>query len=797
MGERLIAATIDRPKKVLFLLVLATIAMTAGMSRLTADTDVTHDLPKKLPARAMYERISEMFPAKEVIVVGIESDRLFTVDGVAALDRLTKRIERLKGVYGVMSPTNARIIRADEDGLDIREAADPHPKNRADLEKYMGMLASQPQLEDLLVSRDRKAAGMLVFIKAGVRDSDVAGEIIALADDQSRNEGFALYVTGRAAATYWSRLLMGRDMSVLSGAALVVVIALLGLSFRSFRGVLLPLAVVVASVLWTLGLMGYLGIPITHSTEILPILLIAIGVADGVHLMKGYYYRSARSTDKRAIVRDTFLDLARPVVLTSVTTAVGFMALNTSGIESIMILGLMTSFGVMVALGFTLTMIPSVLVLLELPSPSSEKGRGATFSVLDGLAVSYGHALVEHRRLVAGFIGVVVAAAVVGSSMVVAEMSNLSNFPKDHPLRVATEKVNSWFGGMTNLVVVVETGKKDGIKDPDVLAKMDKLESFLKSNPHVGSVQSLVPLIKQMNKALHGGRAEEYRLPKKVEKEKGTDVVLEEGVEKEKEVTFEVPGRELVAQYLALYEMGGKPGGLANMVDFDFSAAKINVLLDTDKATEIGRLSESVRSFIKENFGGLKAELTGMAELIRAVNDMVIEGQSMSIATSLLLVLVLTAFMFRSFYLGVFSTLPLFFSLFLNFGVMGLTGIALNVMTMATSSVAVGVGIDYAIHYVHRYLDERRHGVPWEESVVESMRKSGVAIVLNAVTVAAGFSALVFSQFKGVAQMGFLIALTMLTSSFAALTVLPVLFVYLKPRCLSGGAGAPAKEVER
>jgi predicted RND superfamily exporter protein len=187
-----------------------------------------------------------------------------------------------------------------------------------------------------------------------------------------------------------------------------------------------------------------------------------------------------------------------------------------------------------------------------------------------------------------------------------------------------------------------------------------------------------------------------------------------------------------------------------------------------------------------------------MAELIRAVNDMVVRGQAWSILTSLLLVFLVTALIFRSPVLGLFSTLPLFFSLFLNFGTMGLTHMALNVMTMATSSVAVGVGIDYAIHFVHRYQLERRRGASYEEAAHATLRSSGVAIAVNAATVALGFAALGLSAFKGVAHMGILISLTMVTSAFAALTILPVLFILLRPRAFAGPAApkgdAPAPE---
>ncbi|MFC1609968.1 RND family transporter [Myxococcota bacterium] len=785
-----------RPALVIVTTVVLTALAGSGMRFLYPDTDVTRDLPQRIPAKKLYDRIDELFPAKEMVIVGIADKNLFTVDGITRLDRLTRSTERLGEVQSVLSPTNARIISATADGMEVREAADPLPHTQAEADTFRRKLFDQPLLVGSLVSDDAQAVTMMVFIKAGVRDADAAEKIIEIANDPEASQGFRLDVTGRAAATYWSKVLMGRDMGMLSMTAVLVVVALLIIIFRSFRGVLLPLAVVISAVIWTLGLMGFVGQPITHSTEILPILLIAIGVADGIHILKGFYSRSRGAPDARTAVRKTMRDLNRPVVLTSITTAVGFLALNTSGIESIMWLGGLTAFGVIIAMLFSITFLPAVLCVLRLPTarPSSDRSsdRGR-FVTIESVAARYGSFLTRRRRAVGLAIIAIVAAASFGATQVRSEFSNLSNFRPDHPFRIATERVNEHFASASVLTVVIEGGEPDAIKDPVVLEKMDALEQHILAQEHVGSLQSITGFIKQMHRVMHGGAREEYRLPRETERERGIEIVEIDDREQEQQVEFDVPGKELVAQYLALYEMSGKPGDFANAVTYDYSTARINVLVDSDRATVLTDLHHAVRGFINEKLGGLPAELTGMAELIRAVNDMVVTGQAWSIATSLLLVFLITAVMFRSAVLGLFSTLPLFFSLFLNFGTMGLGGIPLNIMTMATSSVAVGVGIDYAIHFVHRYQQERLSGHDYGEAVVATLRASGVAIFFNALTVAAGFFALFFSEFRGVSHMGLLIALTMITSAFAALTILPAIFVTTRPRAFPAPSQSSAE----
>ena len=765
---------------------LITACLGAGLKDIHADTDVTNDLPTNIPAKELYDRIDKIFPSKEMVVVGIKGDALYSSEGIARLQALTKFIKDTPGVDSVLSPTNARIISASDGLMRVKAAAKPLPADEEEAQEFRKNLLSQPLYRGTIVTPDARAFLILVFVKSGAKESDIAKRLVELAKDNQNNQGFELHVTGRPAATYWAKVLMGRDMGMLSGFAILIVLLILALTFRSFRGVLLPFSVVVFSVIATLGLMGWLKIPISHSTEVLPILLIAIGVADGIHIIKAFYANSATGADPFNAAILTMKDLNRPVILTSVTTAISFMALNTSGIHSIMLLGLFTAFGVMIALGISLTFLPAVLAIL--PSPKALIKSRTRMGTANRLARAWGTFLVQHRRLVLTGIIIILAGAGIGSIFVPMEMSNLQNFKPDHPFRIDTQIVNENFAGASSLIIVVEGGKPDAIKDPGVLHKMDALENYLRTLPHVGAVQSITGFIKQMNKVLHDDKPSEYRIPNETEHQTGIEYIEKNGNEIPKEVSFDVSGKQLIAQYLQLYEMSSKPDDFANLVTYDYSTAKITVFVDTDRASLLGELNKKVRSFMTKNLGGLKAELTGMVELIRAVNEMVISGQAWSIATSLLLVFVLSAMLFRSMILGLFSTMPLFFSLFLNFGIMGISHIALNVMTMATSSVAVGVGIDYAIHFIHRYQTTRLEGYSYEDAVPKSMQSSGVAIIINALTVAAGFSALTFSEFSGVAQMGFLISLTMVTSSFAALTILPALFVTLHPKAFKGKA---------
>jgi len=773
--KKLSEVAIDHPFVTLGLGILTTLFFATQLRKLTIDPDITSALPKDLPAKQLYDRMGEIFPSKEFVFIAFESDSLFSAGHLATLFNITEKLEQHPGVYQVISPTNAKVIKGIQGGMEVKPLLQEIPQDSREVEAYYQRLISADVYEGMILSFDRRALGLLVFLRNDVDLEESVQEIIRIVD-QLRGD-LKVYYTGKPVVTYFLGKGIGSDMRVLFPLSLGVIFTILFLSFRSVRGVVLPLSVVMASVVWTLGLMSLTKVPLSHGTEFIAILILAIGVADGIHILSQYYLKAAEFPDKRSLVSAIMRDLRVPVILTSLTTMVGFLALDTSGVNTLMILGAFTAFGVGVALMFSLTLIPAGLILVKVPSRTLQRKRGG---LAERLMVGYGKLLIRYRRVLPGLIVVVIIFSLWGMTRIRAESSSIENFHPDHPLRIAAEKIDEDFVGTTNLTIVVEGRERDAIKDPVILERMGALQDTLKTLPHVRKAQSIVDFIALMNQAMHEDNPAYRRVPNPVEEE---TVRLTDG---QAEV-IRVPGRELVSQYLQLYELSSKPDDFANLVDYDYRMAKITAFLDTDHSSALKSVDTALRGqngLIERYFGDLpvEVELTGMGEIFLAVNRLIVTGQLKSLGVSLILVGLCTGLMFRSVIKGLFSALPLFFALFLNFALMGWAGIYLNLETMIIASIAIAIGVDYAIHFIHRYdISVKRTG-SFEEGVLHTMRESGVAILLNALTVAIGFAVLLFSAFKGVGEFGLLIAIAMITACLGALTILPILFLMAKPK---------------
>ncbi len=762
------------PRSTIIIVLLLTLFFGYSIRLIHVDPDITSSLPQKIPAKLVYDRMNEIFPSRDFILIAVESDSIFTPKILKLIFEITTHLEGLPDVYSVMSPTNIKVIRGTEEGMEVKEILSTPPESPREIAQYRQILYHSDLPIENIISRDHRMAGIMVFLKNTIKPEDAAREIKVYID--SLKTDTHIYLTGKPILTFYLGRGMARDMGLLFPMVIVLIIVILWLSFHSFRGVLLPLSVVLASVVWTIGIMALLGIPISHSTNMLPILLASIAVADGIHILNHYYHRAPGFEKASELVLEVMRELNGPVIITSVTTAFGFLALNTSNIGSIGQLGWFTALGVMIAMVFSLSVIPATLSLLKIPRRAiTRRMEGRLYR----LATAYGDFVVNRRWYVLAFIVLIILFSALGFPRIHLENNTVSNFPKKHPARVDYEHINRHFAGTTFLTVMVEGDSANQVKEPVMLRGMDSLETYLKSLPHVGATLSLTDYIRRMNKVLHADDPAYDRIPADTVQEVGIDWLEENGRWVEKEVVFRVPGRELISQYLQLYEMSGKPEDLANLVNYDYRIARINAFIDTESSNVLREIDRKTRHYIRQHFPNLKMALTGTSELFLAINDLVVSGQFYSILVSLLLVSAVTSVLFRSVLIGLLNVIPLFFAMVFNFGFMGWSHINLNIVTMLTSSIAIGVGVDYAVHFIYRYRLELQTQDE-AQGVRSALKDAGIPIVINALTVGLGFAVLTFSTFGGVQHMGLLIAIAMMTACFGAISILPVILLLTK-----------------
>jgi hypothetical protein len=343
-----------------------------------------------------------------------------------------------------------------------------------------------------------------------------------------------------------------------------------------------------------------------------------------------------------------------------------------------------------------------------------------------------------------------------GIGRIIVDTNPIAYWKKSSEIRQSNEVIDRNFGG-SSTISVLATGD---IKDPQFLKKIENLCTFLESQPTVTCANSIVDMLKRMNQAFHGDSAEYYVIPET---------------------------REEVAQYLFLYSLTGDTKDLDRFVDYDYTQAQILARVNDSSSKASYKLYKDTQNYIAEN---LETEnfpkVSGMAPLIGVLSELVVDGQIRSLALSIIAVFLIIAVAFRSVKAGLIAIVPLIVAALCLFGIMGHIGITLNIATALISSIMIGIGIDYTIHFLYRFRLEARNGTDAEEATIRTLTTSGKGIVYNAISVIIGFMVLMLSGFEPISFFGFLIVFSIAVCLFGALTILPALLVLTKPAFIFG-----------
>ncbi|RKY72172.1 MAG: hypothetical protein DRP97_01030 [Candidatus Latescibacterota bacterium] len=711
------------------------------------ETDLDKYMPQEHPAFVYSDQAEEWFDIKDGIIIAIENrDGIYNPGTLRKIKDLTKKLRKMKEIEknDVTSLYTADNIIGTEDGMDVKAFFKKVPETAGDLDNLRRNVRGNEMVFGRLVSTDEKVAVLIARIGDDVFTQDFYHRILDLAKEYEGPE--TLYVAGRPIVEGTMAYLGPKDMKRMVPIVLLVIIVVLLGVMRSVKSTVFTLLVVLFSTIWTFGLMAALNVPIYAVSTMIPVMLIAIGVADGIHLYSHLelFLSANPHAAKKEAVMDTIRGMWKPVVMTSVTTAVGFISLLTSQVYPIKYFGLFTAFGVMMAMVFSLILIPAGIMLFGAPKRKKQTAHADE----NTLHFSYWFAenVIKYKHLTIIATAVVVIISIFGIGKVWINSSFLEKFEKDSEIVLTDAFINEHFGGTSTLNVVLEGTEKNIFKHPDVLETMDTLQEDVETLAVVGNSFSLSDYLKRMNKVMHADDEKYNSIPN---------------------------SQDLVAQYLLLYEMSGDPENLWQVVDYGYRKANITIQLKSDNSKAIKSAIAIIEKY-KPNFQsrGIEINYAGSGYKGLIFTDLILQGQILSLLASLIIIIVLLSFMFKKISIGLIGAVPIVLTATISFGLMGLLDIPLSTTTALISSIAIGIGIDYAVHFIERYKIYALETRDKDMTIRRTMHHSGRAILFNAVVVIAGFLVLLFSVFPPNRTLGALVSLNMFTSFLGTVTIM-------------------------
>lgn len=724
------------------------IAELAGNARM--ETDLDKYMPQDHPAFVYSDQAEEWFNIKDGILIAVEHPE--GIYNTATLDKIramTKALQEMPGIQpqDVTSLYTADNIVGSEDGLDVKAFYKRSPKDEESLAALKMQVRSNDMVYKRIVSEDETVALIVASIADTVFSMEFYNEILAFAADYEGPEN--VYVAGVPIVEGTMAYLGPKDMKTMVPIVIMVIVIVLYAVLRSVRHTIATLAVVLLSTIWVFGLMAALGISIYAVTIMIPVMLIAIGVADGIHLyshLQLYLDEHPDATIKEALW-DMLHSMWKPVVMTSVTTAVGFISLLTSEALPIKYFGLFTAFGVMMAMVFSLFFIPAFGFAFGIRrgKPKSKSSTIKT-TLIERLSHRFAHSALRYKSLVIGITVVLLVGSAFGIQKVWINSSFLENFERDSDIVLTDAFVNKHFGGTSSINVVLESEMQNTMIRPEVQQLMDQMQHDVEALPLVGNSFSISDYIKRMNKVMHADDTAFDKVPDE---------------------------QDLIAQYLLLYEMSGDPENLWKVVDYDYRKANITVQLKSDNSKDLKQAIDILEQYRPAfNELGVAMNYAGSGYKALVFTELILEGQIKSLLMSIGIIILLLAIMFRKLSLGLIGAIPVIITAAISFGLMGLLNISLSTTTALVSSIAIGIGIDYAVHFIERYRIYAQQTGNKQQTITETMHHSGRAIAFNAFVVIMGFLVLLFSVFPPNRSLGALVSLNMFISFLATVTIM-------------------------
>ncbi len=747
--------TIIRRRYLVVLLSIAlVIAASYGASRLVFKSDYKVFFTDENPQLQAFERMQKTFSKSDNVlaIVAPKDGNVFSNKTLQALSYLTEQSWQIPYSIRVDSLTNFQYTYAEQDDLIVEDLViDPETLDSADLNRIRQLALGEPRLASRLVSPDATVAAVNITIHLpGINQVKETPEVAAAARQLKaqlleRYPGHEVYLSGMIMMNNSFAEASLNDSMTLVPLMFLAVILLIGVLVRTIAGLVATLVIIVVSIAAAMGLAGWGGIFLTGPSATAPTIILTLAVADCVHILTTFYHEMRSGVERNQALLNSLRINTQPVVLTSVTTAIGFLCMNFSDAPPFADLGNIVAIGVMLACVLALTLFPAMLAIMPLrvtPRPKDQH------TVMAWIAKT----IIGNSRL---FLWGALAVIVMTVSQVPRNELN-DNFVEyfDHsiPFRTAADFSNEHLTGMAVMEFELDSTNGSGINDPQFLFKAEQLVQWLRALPETVHVDSLTDTMKQLNRNMHADESAFYRLPE---------------------------SRDLAAQYLLLYEMSLPYGlDLNNQINVDKSAIRIVASFQTLTTNQILALEQRAHRWLQTNAPELKATIASPQLMFAHISQRNIKSMLTGTFTALVLISVLLGFALKSFKFGLISLIPNLVPAGIAFGLWGIlvseVGLALSVVV----SMTLGIVVDDTVHFLSKYLYARRQrGYRSREAIVYAFNSVGMALWITTVVLSAGFLILALSSFKVNADMGLLTAVTIIIALVVDFILLPILIM--------------------
>ncbi|EHZ7358468.1 MMPL family transporter [Vibrio vulnificus] len=686
------------------------------------------------------------------LVLAPKSGDVFDQRTLTQIQEMTEQAWQVPYSSRVDSLANYQHTEAVDDDLLVEDLLYQSYSLTAErIAKVRTIAMSEPLLVNALVSEKGDVAVINITMQMpGVDETAEVNEVVAYVEQmlshyRAQYPDVTIYKAGIIAMNHSFAMAAQNDSATLVPTMLLVILVFLTLMLRSFLSVLATLVVIIGAIVATLGIVGWAGMFLHVASVNVPTLIMTLAVADCVHVIASMRHFMRQGMPKaQAIHRSVTLNFV-PIIITSVTTAIGFLMMNMSDSPVLRDFGNLSALGVMIAFVLSVSLLPALLNLL--PVRFSAKQAAKSSDIMDKLAD-----LVVHRRNVLLPLSIVVIA---GSAALIpynkVNDESVKYFDTSSEFRQAADFMEQRISGMTTMSIAIKTHQSQGIASPEFLAVLGEFTHWLREQPETDHVASLSDIYKRLNKNMHGDDNAYYALPAE---------------------------RELAAQYLLLYEMSLPFGlDLNNQVNVDKSSVKLQLTVKNLGSVELVALEERLYQWFASHAPQYQVVASSPSLMFAHIGETNMASMLSTLPITLILISALMIFALRSWRLGMISLVPNIAPAVIGFGLWALISGEINLGLSVVVTLTLGIVVDDAVHFLAKYQHARKAGQNAEQAVRYAFHTVGRALWITTVVLVAGFSVLAMSQFRLNSDMGQLSAIVIFVALVIDFVLLPSLLM--------------------
>ncbi len=747
-------------------------------------------LHKNDPARLQYNDFRDQFGRAELIVIAIKSSNVFETDFLIKLKSLHEDLEKeVPYLKEVSSLINARETRGEGDTLIVGELLEGWPEKKVDLDTLKKRALENPFYRNVLISEDGSLATLIIETDAIIDASRDPEDLFSEFDDESitdkgatdeknskrsyfsekentevvaavhrvvnryKSDNFPIAIAGDPVVMDIYNRTMNRDILIVVTLSLITVAIFLAIFFRRFSGVLLPEIVIISALFSTAGLFALLDTSIKITSMVLPAFLLAVSVGDAIHVLVIFYRSFQEGSSKEDAIAHAIGHSGLAIVLTSLTTAAGLLSFSVAELKSIVDIGVFGALGVILALFYTIVMLPALIAVLPIkrkPIAKEKKKSAAMDRVLLFLADFSG----SHPAKIVTVCFVIFAISfyclfkLQYSHNVINWLSDKETVTTDVPF------IDKELNGSITIEVVIDSGIENGFHDPELLNRIENLTSDIKkiNNAHiyVGKTLTLNDIIKETNQALHENDPEFYTIP---------------------------ADRITIAQELLLFENSGSDD-LEKIVDSQFSKTRFTIKTPWVDAVFINDFIKEVKALFQEEFQE-KADIniTGVSALMARSIPAAIQSMATSYAIAFIVITLMMIFLVGDKRIGLLCMSANLLPIFMIMGIMGVLDIRLDMSTIMIGSMAIGVIVDDTVHFIYNFRKYYERTGNVHQAIRDTLLGTGRALLLTSLILCNGFFILIVSSLSLLSVFGMLTGVTIIFALLADLILAPALIV--------------------